>query len=164
MTAPRPLEAIARRDGRWWFIEIPELDTGGQSRRYSDVQAVATEIAALYLDVSEADVAVTVRIEASERARDLWEDAERLEAESRAVQQRAAQLRREAVRHALDDDYTHTAAAAAFGISRSRVQQLERDSASHLRNVVADTSASEESSRCAGGVCGHCDACLDRTE
>lgn len=126
MTTRRQLTATARRDGRWWLIEIPELDTAGQARRYSEIPDVATEVAALYLNVPETDVDVHVTVKASKQARTLWEESERLEAESRAAQQRAAQLRREAVRQALDDDYTYAGTAAAFGISRSRVQQLEK--------------------------------------
>jgi hypothetical protein len=133
MSTPHTLEATARRDGKWWFIEIPELDTVGQARRFGEVHDVAVEVAALYLNVPEDDVHVTVRVHASDEAARLWEDAERIEAESRAAQERAAQLRREAVRRARNDEYTYEATAAAFGISRARVQQLEKDTARPAR-------------------------------
>lgn len=129
MTTPRSLEATARRDGKWWFIQIPELDTVGQARRYNEIHEVATEVAALYLDVPETDVDVHVTVHASDQAEKLWEDAARAEEESRQAQRRSAQLRREAVRLARTEQYTYEAAAAAFGISRARVQQLEKDTA-----------------------------------
>lgn len=136
MSTPRHFEATVRRDGKWWFIYIPELDTAGQARRFAEVPEVAVEVAALFLDVPEEDVDVHVSVVASDEAQKLWDDAERIEAESRAAQQQAAQLRREAVRRARNDEYTYEAAAAAFGISRARVQQLEKDTATP-RQIVS---------------------------
>lgn len=126
MTMPRRLEATATRDGRWWLVQIPELDTVGQARNVAQIHAAATEVAALYLDVPVENVDVHVTVLVNEEARQLWEEAERAEAQARSAQQRSAQLRREAVRRARADQYTLDATAAAFGVSRARVQQLEK--------------------------------------
>ena len=45
------VEATAVRDGRWWLVRLPELDTAGQARTVREIRAVATEVAALWLDV-----------------------------------------------------------------------------------------------------------------
>ena len=125
--SPHPLEAIATRDGRWWLVRIPELDATGQARTVRDIQPVATEIAALHLEVPGEAVDVCVRVHVSEEAEQHWEQALQLEHEARALQQRAAELRRDAVRRARADGYKLDAAAAAFGVTPARVQQLAAD-------------------------------------
>ncbi|MFE6767294.1 hypothetical protein [Streptomyces sp. NPDC057689] len=120
----RTLEATATRDGRWWLVRVPELDAVGQARTVRDIQAVAVEVAALHLNVPEEAVAVHVTVHVSEEAERLWEQARQIEEEARAVQQRAAELRREAVRRSRADGYKLDAAAAAFGVTTSRIQQL----------------------------------------
>ncbi|NQX15712.1 hypothetical protein [Rathayibacter sp. VKM Ac-2857] len=62
------LAATAERDGRWWLITIPELDTVGQARTVDQVDAVAREVAALFLNVPEEDVSVTVTLHATPAA------------------------------------------------------------------------------------------------
>ncbi|NQX11791.1 antitoxin HicB [Microbacteriaceae bacterium VKM Ac-2855] len=121
----RKLAATAERDGRWWLVRIPELDTVGQARTVAETQAVAAEIAALYLNVPEESLEVTVAVHVSAEAERAWAEAEEAEAEARRAQERSATLRRAAVRIARGDRYTLDAAAAAFGVSRSRIQQLE---------------------------------------
>jgi DNA-directed RNA polymerase sigma subunit (sigma70/sigma32) len=120
------LEATAERDGRWWLVTIPELDTVGQARTVGEVSAVAREVAALFLDVPEEDVSVTVTVHVTPAAEAAWREAEDAERESREAQERSAAARRRAVAIARADRYTLDAAAAAFGVSRTRVQQLER--------------------------------------
>lgn len=124
MNPPRQLEATATREDRWWLVRIPELDTVGQARTVRDIPAVATEIAALYLNVPDKSVDVHVTVHVSDEAERLWEEARQLEEEARSVQQRAAELRRKAVRRAREDGYRLDAAAAAFGVTPARIQQL----------------------------------------
>ena len=124
MTEPRQLEASATRDGRWWLVRIPELDAVGQARTVRDIFPVAAEVAALHLNVPEEAVDVRVTVHVTEEAERLWEQARQVEEEARAVQQRAAELRREAVRRARADGYKFDAAAAAFGVTPGRIQQL----------------------------------------
>ena len=125
--SPQRLVATATREGRWWTVSIPELDAVGRARAVRDIAAIATEIAALHLGVPEADIDVHVTVHVSDDAERLWEEARRLEEEARAVQQRAAHLRREAVRQARADGYKLDAAAAAFGVTAARIQQLAAD-------------------------------------
>lgn len=127
--APRSLEATATRDGGWWLVRIPELDAIGQARTVRDIQSVATEVAALHLKVPGGAVDVRVHVHVSEEAEQLWQQALQLEHEARALQQRAAELRRDAVRRARADGYKLDAAAAAFGVTAARVQQLAADAA-----------------------------------
>ena len=71
----RTLAARAYRDGKWWTIEIPELTSDsprggdsrimavGQARSVKEIQATAVDLAAVWLDVDESDVDITVAIE-----------------------------------------------------------------------------------------------------
>lgn len=92
-----------------------------------EIESVAVEIAALFLDVPEEDVTVQVTVHVTPEAEEAWREAEAAEQESRDAQARSAAARRRAVAIARADRYTLDAAAAAFGVSRTRVQQLERD-------------------------------------
>jgi hypothetical protein len=57
------LAATAEWDGGWWLVTIPELDTVGQARMLGEVNAVAREVAALFLNAPEEDVSVTVTVQ-----------------------------------------------------------------------------------------------------
>ena len=71
-TARRLYEATAYRDGKWWTFEIPELSNPspsgvpivamGQARTVADLDQVAREVAALWLDVEEDDIDVNVSV------------------------------------------------------------------------------------------------------
>ncbi|QNE46136.1 hypothetical protein F1C58_03895 [Glaciihabitans sp. INWT7] len=132
---PRALEAIAYRDGgKWWTIEIPELDTPGPEGKTNraiggavslrELETAARDLAAVWLDVDVNDVAVTVRIVIPAEVQKLWDDGSAAEITARESVQQAALLRRDAVRALRNDGYTFDAAAAALGVSRQRVQQL----------------------------------------
>lgn len=128
--------ATVERDGRWWLLTIRELDVVGQARGLSEADAVAHEIAALALGVAADEVTVEVTVRVTPEAEELWREAEEAERESRAAQERSAVARRRAVALARADRYSLEATAAAFGVSRTRVQQLERAVATgSARNV-----------------------------
>jgi DNA-directed RNA polymerase specialized sigma24 family protein len=105
-------------------VRILELNAVGQARTVRDIRAVAIEIASLHLGIPKQDVDVHVAVRISEAAETLWEQARQMEEEARAIQQRAAELRRAAVHQARADGYKLDAAAAAFGVTTSRIQQL----------------------------------------
>ena len=126
MTIARTLKATATREGRWWLVRIPELDAVGQARTVREIPDVAHEVAALHLDVPPDGVDVDITVHVSEEAERLWAEALEAEEQARALQQRAAQLRRDAVRTARAGGYKLDAAAAAFGVSPGRIQQLAK--------------------------------------
>lgn len=126
MTGARTLKATASREGRWWLVRIPELDAVGQARTVREIPDVATEVAALRLDVPPETITVDVSVRVTEEAERLWAEALEAEEQARTLQQRAAQLRRDAVRTARAGGYKLDAAAAAFGVSPGRIQQLAK--------------------------------------
>ena len=68
------LAATAEWDGRWWLVTIPELDTVGQARTVGEVDAVAREVAALFLNVAEEAVSVTVTVHVTPAAAAAWRE------------------------------------------------------------------------------------------
>lgn len=120
----RGLKAIATRDDRWWQVCFPELGAVGQARTIREIPAVAAEIGALHLGVPAEELEVQVTVRVSAEAERLWDAARDVEDAARAALQRAAALRRQAVQRARADGYKLDAAAAAFGVTTSRIQQL----------------------------------------
>lgn len=120
------VKAHARRDGRWWYVSLPELGTSGQARTSKEVPEVAREIAALWLEVDEDSLVIEATIEVPGSIQALWEEAKRQESEAQERASHAAALSRQAIRELRQERYTLDDAARAFHISRQRAQQLAR--------------------------------------
>lgn len=118
------VEAIAVREGRWWEIELPGLGTRTAARKLADVQAMAEEAAALWLDVEPDAIEVHVRTEIPEDVRTEWEAARAKAEHARTEEAEAAALSRTVVRKLRADGYTYSEAALLLGLSRQRAQQL----------------------------------------
>jgi len=56
-------EAIARRDGNFWFIQIPELDLVTQARTVDEIDDMARGVIAISLDVPPGSFGIQVGIE-----------------------------------------------------------------------------------------------------
>ena len=122
------VKAHARRDGRWWYIEFPELGTSGQARTIKEIDEVAVEVAALWLDVDESTVKVTVQIDMPEAVARLWDQANEADARAREDAKAAAALRRSAVAALQDAHISKADAARLLGLSPQRISQLSRAS------------------------------------
>ncbi|BDZ64374.1 hypothetical protein GCM10025877_13120 [Agromyces mangrovi Wang et al. 2018] len=125
----------ARRDGRWWLVEVPELDTVGQARNTAEVEDVAREVIALWLDVEPDTFDVAVTFEIPENAREAWEESRRREAMARTESEAAAQLARRAVATLRADGLTYRDAGAVLGLSAQRVQQLAASGATRTNTA-----------------------------
>ena len=124
-TQQRTFDAIASREGRWWLVRVPELDAVTQARSIREIPLMATDLVAALLDVEEADVTVNLSYEIPEAIAATWHEAETLRAQANAAEERAAVLRRAAVRALLIDEHMSQAEAGAMlGLSKQRVQQL----------------------------------------
>lgn len=127
MTERHTYEATARRDGRWWLVEVPELDTVGQARNTAEIEDVAREVIGLFLDVEPDTFDVNVSIEIPENARAAWEESKKREAAARTESEAAAALARRAIATLREDGLTFRDAGAVLGLSPQRVQQLAAD-------------------------------------
>ncbi|WP_291053945.1 hypothetical protein [Herbiconiux sp.] len=122
------VKARARRDGRWWYIEFPELGTSGQARTIKEIDEIALEVAALWLDVDESTLDVAVELDLPERAARLWNEANEADARAREDAKAAAALRRSAVAALQDEHISKADAARLLGLSPQRISQLARAS------------------------------------
>ena len=118
------VKAEARLDGKWWFIYFPELRLTGQAKRRDNLPGTATKMAALFLDVPESEVKVTVDIVIPKSVRIQWDQARDLAAAAAKQERQATQSARRAVRDLLAAGFTQRDAAQALGISHQRVHQL----------------------------------------
>jgi len=116
--------AIVRRDGRWWLVYVPQLDTTGQARSLAEVTSVAQEVIGLYLNVDPDFVKVTIEVELPKPARDLWASAAEYETSARKTAGTAASIRRQTIKVLLDQGISQADTARALGISPQRVSQL----------------------------------------
>ncbi|MFG6278745.1 antitoxin HicB [Microbacterium sp. 5K110] len=122
-------DVTVEREGRWWVFDIPRLGTGGQARSLEEVDREAQGVAAMWLDVDPAEVAVRLEVSGAEQLLAEWVAAEHDEAEARRAQARAAERRR-AVVTALRTHYTAPDVGRVLGISKQRVYQIEKAKAS----------------------------------
>jgi predicted RNase H-like HicB family nuclease len=115
----------ARRDGRWWFVRVPQVPGAmTQARRLDQVEGMAREVVSLLLEVEpdafDLDVQVAIPEELRTElahARDLQRQAERAQAE-------AATLVREVARKLRDQGLTMADVGAVLGVSFQRASQL----------------------------------------
>lgn len=132
----RTLNAFASIDtDGWWTIRIPELTSPGPAGRaivatgsattWRGVAKSARELAAAWLDVELAEVDVNVQVVVADEITRMWVEGGDAEAEGRAILERAATLRRDAVHRLRDAGYPVEAIAQTLGVTRQRVQQLD---------------------------------------
>jgi hypothetical protein len=124
-TGQRTFDAIASREGRWWLVRVPALDAVTQARSIKEISIMATDLVAALLDIDSADVTINVAYELPEPVASAWAEAEALRTQAHDAEERAAALRRSAVRTLLSDEHMSQAeAGAVLGLSKQRVQQL----------------------------------------
>lgn len=137
MSTPRPISALAYLDDDgWWTIKIPSLTSPGPNGRtitatgaattFRAIDKAARELATAWLDLDDDDVSVTVEVVIPDNIAELWKEGTHAEESARAEQARAVGLRRQAVRALRDKGYPAEAAAAALGVSRQRIDQLQK--------------------------------------
>lgn len=117
-------EIVVRRDGRFWSIEIPQLDGATQARNLSEVDEMAIDYIAIVEDVAPESIAITKRIEVPDSVRshlDAVAHARAIEAENRT---RAAEESRAAARELKQLGLTVREVGETLGVSHQRAQQL----------------------------------------
>lgn len=126
MTGPRHIEATGTREGKWWFIDIPELGTATQARNIREIDHMANDLAAIWLDVDPSEVHVNVTIKLPDTVREIWEQAKTKEISARIEEKEAAKLKREAVRALRAEGITLNDVGLLLGLSTQRVHQLAK--------------------------------------
>lgn len=150
MSEAKTFQVNATPEGRWWVFEIPELDTGGQATSLASVEREAVDVAALWLDIDAATVAVEVNILDVGDARAAWADSELAAASARQAQAAAAESRRRVVIDLTQRrGFSAADAGRILGVSTQRVYQLTSGSARSGESKV-EAAAGERLTRSAG--------------
>lgn len=118
--------AHVRRDGRWWMVEVPQIDGLTQARRLGEAGLMARELVAITLDIPVDEVEVEVVVStigdvdvmaALERIEEKRAEAARIERQATdGTRALASALRGEGV--ALRDIGT------VLGVSHQRIDQI----------------------------------------
>jgi predicted RNase H-like HicB family nuclease len=137
MKARRSYTARCRRSGAWWAIDVPELrGVYSQARRLDQVEGMARDAIALFLDVPDDSFDVILQPVLPEELEIELQEAKT--ARSRADD--AGREAQDAVRHVtrrLHNELGLTVrdAGAILGVSHQRAQQLLRDRPEQLRRT-----------------------------
>lgn len=114
------------RDGKWWMIQIPEIDGLTQARRIADVEQAARELVAVTLDVRLSEVAVNIRyqdvagVSVGEQLHVINEE----KAEAARLEEDAAAKTSQLVRALVEQKVPVRDIGAMLGISFQRVHQI----------------------------------------
>lgn len=124
MTIKRELEAVAHKEGKWWEIHIHELDRVTQASRTKDIQDMATDLAAIALDLDADEVKVNVTLRPPGEVLNRWMQARKDTERAQELAAKAASESRAVVAE-LSQQFTITEVARMLGISTQRVSQLK---------------------------------------
>ncbi len=118
---------VTGREGRWWAVEIPQLDGVTQAARLADVAAEARDYIAVTLDVPPSTVDVRVIVDDTPHARDVQARSERILAtrqQAEALEAVAIEDAQALVRELTRDGVPMRDIATLVGVSFQRVSQL----------------------------------------
>jgi len=125
-TSKRAYTVRVTREGKWWMVEVPDLDILTQARRLAEVEDMARSAVALSLDVAPSSFDLRVELTAIEDVHvGEWFDqlaADRADLE--AAQERYRLHQREAARALVSQGITVRDIGHVLGVSHQRAQQL----------------------------------------
>jgi predicted RNase H-like HicB family nuclease len=139
--------AEARRSGRWWAIEVPEVRGAfSQARRLADVEPMARDAIAGVLDVPIGNVRVEVRPVLDERLANVVQAAREARVAALETQLDAARLSSDALRALERAEIPLRDAGELLGMSHQRAAQIantdRRAADRHRRKAIAELRAS----------------------
>jgi DNA-directed RNA polymerase specialized sigma subunit len=121
--------ATARRDGRWWFVEVAgEQGLYTQVRRLDQAEPMLREVVSLVRGIPEDsfDVVIEPDLDSIGQVREAIETALRERERATAAQDAASAAMRHAVSEIRASGYTSRDAGALLGVSNQRISQIER--------------------------------------
>lgn len=123
--------AKVTRSGRWWAIEIPEVQGAySQARRLNEVPVEAAEAVATVLDIDpgDIDVEISVNYDPASEAAKVRTDLEKALAAMQEASNQMAQL----ARNMKSDGLTVREIGTVMGVSPQRAQQLTKKQSKRL--------------------------------
>ncbi|WP_091448937.1 hypothetical protein [Actinokineospora iranica] len=112
------------RDGKFWFIRVPEIDRSTQALRYKDVPTMTIALIQVVTGLSQDEYDLRVEVRLPDAVRDHLGRAEALREEAARKQSEAAAEARAAVRELLAQGLSQREAGEVLGLSFQRVNQL----------------------------------------
>lgn len=116
--------AKAERSGRFWHIEVPEIDRVTQARYASEVASMARELITLHLDLAMADVDVDVEWLLPGAAGEHLARSAQLREQAAKANSASAREARQAARVLHDAGFGSTEIGTVMGVSRQRAFQF----------------------------------------
>lgn len=117
-------EVTVRRDGRFWYVDIPALEGATQARNLGEVDEMAKDYISSVTDIPVAGLEVAVVIELPADVQAHLAAASALRDEEAHARSRAAEESRAAARALKSRGLTVREIGTALGISHQRAQQL----------------------------------------
>ena len=124
MSTKKTWTVTVRREGRLWYLEIPEIDGATQARALSEVEDMARDYIAGFLDCSEDSFDIAVTIELPEDVAAHLARATALRDQEAQARTEAAEESRAAARALRSNGLTIREVGTALGVSHQRAQQL----------------------------------------
>jgi hypothetical protein len=117
-------DVTVRRDGRFWYVDIPVLDGATQARNLSEIDEMAKDYIAEVTGARADQLEIVVTIELPADVQAHLAAASALRDEEAHARSRAAEESRAAARALKSQGLTVREVGAALGISHQRAQQL----------------------------------------
>lgn len=116
--------ANVTRDGKYWLVHVPDIDKYTQARNLAEVEDMARDLIALWLEVPPATIAVHADIELPAVVSQHLQWADKYREEAAEAQASAAREYRAAAAELRAAGLTVRDVGKALGVSHQRAQQL----------------------------------------
>ena len=116
--------ALVSRDGRFWHVEVPEIDRVTQARNISEVDDMARDLIAIMAGVEPDSFELDVRIQLPDSVRAHLSEVERARGAEAEARSRAATELRAAAAELKKAGLSVRELGAVLGISYQRASQL----------------------------------------
>jgi len=117
-------EVTAQRDGKFWFVRIPELDGATQGRTLNEVPEMARDYIALVTEQPEDSFDIALKVELPQEVREHLARSRALRAEELRLRAEGAEEAKAAARGLRQEGYTMREIGVALEVSHQRAQQL----------------------------------------
>lgn len=117
-------QAKASRDGKYWLVHVPEIDKYTQARNLAEVEPMARDLIALWLEVDPTSFDVAPKLELPEEVERHLALAAEAREQAACANAAAAREYRQAALALRERGLTVRDVGAALGVSFQRAQQL----------------------------------------
>lgn len=113
------------RDGRWWMVEVPQLDAVTQARRLGEVDLMARELIAVTTGTKVEDVEVAIHLSKIGRVTgERIEELDREKARAAELEKHIAEETHQVALGLVEEGVPLRDVGEILGVSHQRVHQL----------------------------------------